>query len=89
MLSYIYSKGGIRVFLIIEGIKDMEGILIMLFVMLIFCIVYIYLLKRELRRVCRNIKNVKQQSGNQLLHCEFSSRELVCIINEINFLLKK
>lgn len=66
----------------------MEIIVIILIVMIILLTTYLFLIKKELNRVSRSIKDIKNRDSNKFLHSEVPLKELNDVINEVNYLIK-
>lgn len=64
------------------------SILIVMLIIIIFLILcYLFLIKKELERISKEIKFIKNSDSNMLIHSKVSSKALSLVINEINELL--
>lgn len=65
------------------------GIIIILLVLIIFMLsFYLILLKREIKRTTKELKNIENENSNILLNKEFNEENLNNLVKEINLLLK-
>lgn len=67
----------------------MEFIIIILIVIIVILIGYLFLLKKELKRIKKRIQTIKKENSNNFIHSEMSMKELNDLINEINLLMKE
>lgn len=71
-----------------KGSDTMYIIIAILIILLIITISYLFLIKKELKRIVRITKNIKDNDSNYLLNSEIPLKELKSLIKEINHLLK-
>lgn len=64
-------------------------LIITLVVIIIILISYLFLLKKELKRITKSIDENKDSDSNTLIHQEISLKELSLVIKEINDLIEK
>lgn len=67
----------------------MEIVIVILFIMIILLITYLFLIKRDLKRISKEMRKVKDTESNHLIHKEIPFKELDGLISEINHLLKE
>ncbi len=67
----------------------MEWIIIILIIVILLLIIYLFSIKRELKRIKNSIKLLKRHDSNHLIHSEISLKEVKELINEINLLIEK
>lgn len=65
----------------------MNFIIIFLIVSIFILITYLFLLKREIKKITNELKSIKKEDTNLTVHSNISSNELLLLINEINSLL--
>lgn len=65
----------------------MEYIIVILTIIIILLITYLFLVKKDLKRLSKEIKKIKENDSNNLAHSEISLRELDELINEINYII--
>lgn len=65
----------------------MNFIIIFLIVSIFILITYLFLLKREIKKITSELKSIKKEDTNLTVHSNISSNELLLLINEINSLL--
>lgn len=66
----------------------MEFIIFILIIIIIILSFYLFLLKKEIRRTTKDLRNIKKESSNILLNKEFNDNSLNDLIIQINMLLK-
>lgn len=67
----------------------MEVVIIILVIIIILLITYLFLIKRDLKRISKSIKKIKKEESNNLIHDEISVYELNELISVINNLLSE
>lgn len=67
----------------------MEIVIIVLVIIIILLITYLFLVKKDLKRICKDMKRIKEQESNNLIHGEIPLEELNELINEINNLVSE
>ncbi len=67
----------------------METVIIVLAIIIILLITYLFLIKRDLKRISKSIKKIKKEESNNLIHDEISVCELNELISVINNLLSE
>lgn len=65
----------------------MKWIIVILIFILLILLTYLFFIKRELKRITKEIKKSYQRNSNQLLHKEISNKDLTDLVKEINLLL--
>lgn len=65
----------------------MKWIIVILIFILLILLTYLFFIKRELKRIIKEIKKSYQRNSNQLLHKEISNKDLTDLVKEINLLL--
>lgn len=65
----------------------MKWIIVILIFLLLILLTYLFFIKRELKRIIKEIKKSYQRNSNQLLHKEISNKDLTDLVKEINLLL--
>lgn len=66
----------------------MKYIIIIFIIVLFFLLCYLFLLKKELKRIREEINFIRTNPTNRLLHSELSNKEIEKMIGEINNLFK-
>lgn len=66
----------------------MKYIIIIFIIVLFFLLCYLFLLKKELKRIREEINFIRTNPTNHLLHSELSNKEIEKMIGEINNLFK-
>lgn len=65
----------------------MEMIILICIVIIVFLICYLFFVKRDLLRIQKNIRELKDEDSNLFIHKEVSMKELSDVIHEINLLM--
>ena len=65
----------------------MKWIIVILIFILLILLTYLFFIKRELKRITKEIKKSYQRNSNQLLHKEISNKDLTDLVKEIYLLL--
>ena len=66
----------------------MEYLIIILLIIIILLSLYLFLIRKELKRITDCLKKVKNDDSNQLINKELSSKDIGNLLKEINDLLK-
>lgn len=66
----------------------MEFVIFILVVIIVILSLYLFLLKKEMKRTAKALKNMQNESSNVLLNKEFNDKNMNSLILEINLLLK-
>lgn len=64
-------------------------IIILLIIIIIVLSSYLFIIKKELKRISKCISENKNRDSNTLIHQEISLKELAAVINEINELIQE
>lgn len=67
----------------------MEIVIIILVIIIILLNTYLFLIKRDLKRISRDIKILNSRESNNIIHSEIPFRELDNLISEINAMIRK
>lgn len=67
----------------------MEIVIIILVIIILFLLSYLFFMKREVRRIKKEISLIRKNNSNNLVNLEFKNKELAELIDEINKILKK
>lgn len=67
----------------------MEIVIIILVIIILFLLSYLFFMKREVRRIKKEIFLIHKNNSNNLVNSEFKAKELTELIDEINKILKK
>ncbi len=67
----------------------MVWIIAILIIIILLLIIYLFSIKKELKRITNSIKLLKKENSNHLIHSEISLKETKDLINEINLLIKE
>ena len=67
----------------------MEIVIIILVIIIILLNAYLFLIKRDLKRISRDIKILNSRESNNIIHSEIPFRELDNLISEINAMIRK
>lgn len=67
----------------------MEIVIIILVIIIILLNTYLFLIKRDLKRISRDIKVLNSRESNSIIHSEIPFRELDNLISEINAMIRK
>lgn len=67
----------------------MEWIIVILSIIIVLSFLYFFMIKKEIKRITKEIKIIKVSSSNALLHTEKASFLLIDEIKEINSLLEE
>lgn len=67
----------------------MEIVIIILVIIIILLNTYLFLIKRDLKRISRDIKVLNSRESNNIIHSEIPFRELDNLISEINAMIRK
>lgn len=62
-------------------------IIVILCIIICMLITYLFFIKKELKRITKEIEQIQKQDSNASLHTELSMKEEVALINEINTLI--
>lgn len=65
----------------------MKTVIIILTILLLLVTACLFFLKRDLKRIRKNMKSIRETNSKHLIHSEISCKELNSLINEINNLL--
>lgn len=66
----------------------MEIVIIILVIIILFLLSYLFFMKREVRRIKKEIFLIHKNNSNNLVNSEFKAKELTELIDEINKILK-
>lgn len=66
----------------------MEIVIIILVIIILFLLSYLFFMKREVRRIKKEIFLIHKNNSNNLVNSEFKVKELTELIDEINKILK-
>lgn len=66
----------------------MEIVIIILVIIILFLLSYLFFMKREVRRIKKEIFLIHKNNSNNLVNSEFKAKELTELIDEINNILK-
>ncbi len=66
----------------------MEIVIIILVIIILFLLLYLFFMKREVRRIKKEIFLIHKNNSNNLVNSEFKAKELTELIDEINKILK-
>ena len=66
----------------------MEIVIIILVTIILFLLSYLFFMKREVRRIKKEIFLIHKNNSNNLVNSEFKAKELTELIDEINKILK-
>ncbi len=67
----------------------MEIVIIILVIIILFLLSYLFFMKREVRRIKKEISLIRKNNSNNLVNLEFKNKELAELIDEINKILKQ
>ena len=65
----------------------MNWLILILFIIIFVLLIYLFLMKKEINRITDNLDNILKLDTNQILHGEFTNKELKDLILKINNIL--